>query len=102
MFPSVVAVADPGTLKGRRFGNVVLVGSHTDLPVDAMPRVYSGDPLPAKVVSGRELRDFTAGAPIVDRCHGRAVARAVAERGVSGGSPIQDAAWLVRARALLI
>ncbi len=65
VFPSVVAVADPGTLKGRRFGNVVLVGSHTDLPVDAMPRVYSGDPLPAKVVSGRELRDFTAGAPIV-------------------------------------
>lgn len=61
----VVAVADPGTLKGRRFGNVVLVGSHSELPVDQMPRVYSADPLPAKVVAGRELRDFIAGAPVV-------------------------------------
>lgn len=65
IFESVVAVADPGTLKGRRFGNVVLVGSHSPLPVDEMPRVYSSDPLPAKVVAGRELRDFVAGAPVV-------------------------------------
>jgi spermidine synthase len=65
VFEHVVAVADPATLKGRRFGNVVLVASHQPLPTDVMPRVYSSDPLPAKVVSGRELRDFTAGAPIV-------------------------------------
>ncbi|RKR75544.1 spermidine synthase [Frondihabitans australicus] len=65
VFESVAAVADPGTLKGRRFGNVVLIGSHAPLPIDEMPRVYSADPLPAKVVAGRELRDFTAGAPIV-------------------------------------
>ncbi|AMM22243.1 spermine synthase [Frondihabitans sp. PAMC 28766] len=65
VFASVVAVADPGTLKGRRFGNVVLVGSQQPLPVDEMPRVYSSDPLPAKVVAGRELRDFIAGAPVV-------------------------------------
>jgi hypothetical protein len=30
-----------------------------------MPRLYSSDPLPAKVVHGRELRDFVAGAPVV-------------------------------------
>ncbi len=65
VFEHVAAVADPATLKGRRFGNVVLVASHRPLPTDVMPRVYSSDPLPAKVVSGRELRDFTAGAPIV-------------------------------------
>jgi hypothetical protein len=65
VLPHVVAVADPGTLKGRRFGNVVLVGSLGELPVDVMPRVYSSDPLPAKVVAGRELRDFIAGAPVV-------------------------------------
>ncbi|GAA4266373.1 fused MFS/spermidine synthase [Frondihabitans peucedani] len=65
VFEHVVAVADPGTLKGRRFGNVVLVGSHAELPVDRMPRVYSADPLPAKVVAGRELKDFIAGAPVV-------------------------------------
>jgi len=59
------AVADAATLKGRRFGNVVLIGSKSPLPTDRMPRLYSSDPLPAKVVAGRELRDFVAGAPIV-------------------------------------
>lgn len=65
VFEHVAAVADPGTLKGRRFGNVVLIGSHAELPLGEMPRVYSADPLPAKVVAGRELRDFIAGAPVV-------------------------------------
>jgi spermidine synthase len=65
VFEHVAAVADPATLKGRRFGNVVLIASHSSLPVDQMPRIYSSDPLPAKVVAGRELRDFIAGAPVV-------------------------------------
>ncbi|KQS17280.1 spermidine synthase [Frigoribacterium sp. Leaf186] len=65
VFEHVVAVADPATLKGRRFGNVVLIGSPSPLPTDRMPRLYSSDPLPAKVVHGRELRDFVAGAPVV-------------------------------------
>ena len=65
VFEHVAAVADPATLKGRRFGNVVLIGSRSPLPTDRMPRLYSSDPLPAKVVHGRELRDFVAGAPVV-------------------------------------
>jgi len=65
VFEHVVAIADPGTLKGRRFGNVVLVASPSPLPTDEMPRRYSSDPMPAKVVHGRELRDFVAGAPVV-------------------------------------
>ncbi|MCU1529202.1 MAG: spermine synthase [Frondihabitans sp.] len=65
VFEHVVAVADPATLKGRRFGNVVLVASQAPLPTDEMPRIYSSDPLPAKVVTGRELRDFVAGAAVV-------------------------------------
>jgi spermidine synthase len=65
VFEHVAAVADPATLKGRRFGNVVLIGSPSPLPTDRMPRLYSSDPLPAKVVHGRELRDFIAGAPVV-------------------------------------
>ncbi|GAB2979982.1 spermidine synthase [Frigoribacterium salinisoli] len=65
VFEHVVAVADPSTLKGRRFGNVVLVASPSALPVADMPRRYSADPMPAKVVHGRELRDFVAGAPVV-------------------------------------
>jgi len=65
VLPSVAAVADTGMLKGRRFGNIVLLGSPTDLPVADMPRRYSSDPMPAKVVHGAELRAFIAGAPIV-------------------------------------
>ncbi|GAA4674271.1 spermidine synthase [Frondihabitans cladoniiphilus] len=65
VFDHVAAVADPATMKGRRFGNVVLIASSSPLPTDVMPRIYSSDPLPAKVVAGRELRDFIAGAPVV-------------------------------------
>jgi spermidine synthase len=63
--PSVAAVADTGMLKGRRFGNVVLLGSRSDLPIESMPRLYASDPLPSKVVHGPELVAFAAGAPIV-------------------------------------
>jgi hypothetical protein len=65
VLPDVAAVADTGMLKGRRFGNIVLLGSPTELPVADMPRRYASDPLPSKVVHGAELRSFIAGAPIV-------------------------------------
>jgi hypothetical protein len=65
VLPSVAAVADTGMLKGRRFGNIVLLGSPGALPVEDLPRRLSSDPLPSKVVHGAELRAFIAGAPIV-------------------------------------
>jgi hypothetical protein len=65
VLPDVAAVADTGMLKGRRFGNIVLLGSPTELPVGDMPRRYASDPLPSKVVHGAELRSFIAGTPIV-------------------------------------
>lgn len=58
-------LAEAQVLKGRRFGNVVLVGSPSPLPLDWMPRLLAGGPHPAKVVSGRELVDWIAGAPVV-------------------------------------
>ncbi|GAA3731483.1 fused MFS/spermidine synthase [Leifsonia bigeumensis] len=61
----VAALAEPQVLKGRRFGNVVLAGSPSPLPLEWMPRLLAGGPHPAKVVSGRELVDWIAGAPIV-------------------------------------
>ncbi|TQL41928.1 hypothetical protein FB562_2514 [Homoserinimonas aerilata] len=60
----VAALAEAQILKGRRFGNVVLVGSQQPLPLEWMPRLLAGGPHPAKVVTGRELRDWIAGAPI--------------------------------------
>jgi spermidine synthase len=61
----VAALAEAQVLKGRRFGNVVLVGSPSPLPLDWMPRLLAGGPHPAKVVTGRELENWIAGAPVV-------------------------------------
>jgi len=61
----VALLAETQILKGRRFGNVVLVGSKSPLPLEWMPRLLAGGPHPSKVVSGPELKEFIAGAPIV-------------------------------------
>lgn len=61
----VAALAETQILKGRRFGNVVLVGSNQPLPLDWMPRLLAGGPHPSKVIAGRDLEDWIAGAPIV-------------------------------------
>ena len=61
----VAVLAETQILKGRRFGNVVLVGSKSPLPLEWMPRLLAGGPHPSKVVAGHELREFIAGAPIV-------------------------------------
>jgi spermidine synthase len=64
VLPHVAAVADTSMLKGRRFGNVVLLGSATPLPLEALPRVLAGDPWPSKAVAGAELTAWIAGAPV--------------------------------------
>ena len=38
VFPHVLVLADPGVLRGRRFGNLVLVGSGIPLPADDLRR----------------------------------------------------------------
>ncbi len=60
----VAVLAETQVLKGRRYGNVVMIGSPGQLPLEWMPRLLAGGPHPSKVVSGRELRDWIAGAPI--------------------------------------
>jgi len=61
----VVAIAETQILKGRRFGNIVLVGSPRPLPLDWMPRVLAGGPHPSKLIEGSELEDWIAGQPVV-------------------------------------
>ena len=61
----VAALAETQVLKGRRFGNLVLVGSAAPLPMTWLPRLLAGGPHPAKAVAGRELAAFVAGAPRV-------------------------------------
>lgn len=64
-FDDVAALAETGILKGRRFGNVVLIASTSALPLDWMPRLMARGPHPATVTSGRDLVNWIAGAPIV-------------------------------------
>jgi spermidine synthase len=63
--PSVAVLAETQILKGKRFGNLVMVGSAAELPFDFMPRLLAAGPHPSKVVVGSELREFIAGAPVV-------------------------------------
>ncbi|NYD66910.1 spermidine synthase [Agromyces atrinae] len=65
VFGHVALAADTSMLKGRRFGNVVMYASNSPLPFDGLPRLLASDPAPAKLVSGGELANFIAGAPLV-------------------------------------
>lgn len=78
--PEIAALAEPQILKGRRFGNVVLVASRTPLPLEWMPRLLAGGPHPAKVLTGRELTEWTAGALVVT--DGTAVASPAPSAGI--------------------
>ena len=66
VFPAVSLAVDPQMLKARRFGNVVAFASPSAFPpsFDGLPRLLAGDPVAAKVVTGRELTNFIAGAPV--------------------------------------
>ncbi len=48
----VAVLAETSVLKGRRYGNLVLVGSRQPLPLTWMPRLLAAGPHPAKVVAG--------------------------------------------------
>ncbi|WP_336323781.1 fused MFS/spermidine synthase [Streptomyces lavendofoliae] len=65
VFPELALAADPAVLRGRLFGNAVLLASHTALPVAELTRRVATDPHPGRVVHGRELTDFTGGAAVV-------------------------------------
>ncbi|WP_309052768.1 fused MFS/spermidine synthase [Streptomyces sp.] len=67
VFPELALVADPTVLRGRRFGNAVLVASDRELPVAELTRRVAGDPHPGRVEHGRALTDLTGGAaPVTD------------------------------------
>ncbi|MFF3498336.1 spermidine synthase [Streptomyces sp. NPDC003247] len=66
-FPELALVADPTVLRGKRFGNAVLVACDLPLPVAELTRRAASDPHSGRVEHGRALTDFTGGAaPVVD------------------------------------
>ncbi|MEU7660386.1 spermidine synthase [Streptomyces lincolnensis] len=66
-FEELALIAEPGVLRGRRFGNAVLVASHRPVDLPALARLTASDAFPARVEHGAGLRDFVAGAsPVRD------------------------------------
>jgi len=67
VFAHVCVLAEPPVLRGRRFGNLVVVASDRELPVSRLIRRIAADPFPARLVEGAALGQWVAGcAPIVD------------------------------------
>jgi len=67
VFAELALIAEPGVLRGRRFGNAVLVASHHPVDTAALARRTASDAFPARVGHGPALRDFIGAArPVRD------------------------------------
>lgn len=64
-FAELALAADPAVLRGKRFGNALLLAADHALPVAELTRRVATDPHPGRVESGRALADFAAGASVV-------------------------------------
>ncbi|MFE3329814.1 spermidine synthase [Streptomyces sp. NPDC059176] len=66
-FPELALIAEPSVLRGRRFGNAVLVASHRPVDTVALARRAASDAFPARVQHGDALRRFIGDAqPVGD------------------------------------
>lgn len=67
LFPAVAAIGEPQVLKGRRFGNVILVAGASGAAWEWLPRLLASGPHPARQLIGDEFADFIRGAsPVTD------------------------------------
>lgn len=67
VFQELALIAEPGVLRGRRFGNAVLVAAHHPVDAAALTRLTASDAFPARLEHGLALRDFTGDArPVRD------------------------------------
>ncbi|MEV6926759.1 fused MFS/spermidine synthase [Dactylosporangium sp. NPDC051485] len=67
IYGDLVLLAEPSVLRGRRFGNVILVASQAAgrIPQAPLARAGAADPFPARLVSGEDLTRLIAGAAVV-------------------------------------
>jgi spermidine synthase len=67
VFRHVCLLAEPGILRGRRFGNLVAVASDAELPIAEFLRRCARDPMPSRVVHDEDLQRFAGTArPVRD------------------------------------
>lgn len=56
VFGHLALIAEPAVLRGRRFGNAVLVAAHHEIDVAGLARGVAADAFPARVEHGERLR----------------------------------------------
>ena len=65
VLPHVAVIAEAQVMKGRRFGNLVIVGTRDEGVLDWLPRLVAAGPHPAQAVSGEDLARVIRGAAVV-------------------------------------
>jgi spermidine synthase len=63
-FRHVALIAEPGQLRGRRYGNVVLVASDAPLPDEALDRALASAATPARLVATERVAELASGARV--------------------------------------
>ncbi|MBC3841552.1 spermidine synthase-like protein [Streptacidiphilus sp. 4-A2] len=67
VFADVCLIAEPSVLRGRRYGNLVIVAADRPLPVAELARRVAADAFPARVVHGDRLDLLVGGLqPVTD------------------------------------
>lgn len=67
VFPETCLIAEPPVLRGRRYGNILLLGSTAPLPAADLTRRLAADPFPARLTDAEELTALLRGAaPVTD------------------------------------
>ncbi|MFB9963317.1 spermidine synthase [Sinosporangium siamense] len=62
VFPHAVLLAEPGIMRGRRFGNLIVAASTRELPLETLTRQAAGGLNQARCTYGEALTNFIAGA----------------------------------------
>ncbi|MEU6671820.1 fused MFS/spermidine synthase [Streptomyces sp. NPDC046727] len=66
VFAEVTLIAEPAVLRGRRFGNAVVVAAHRPPDIAALARRTASDAFPARVEHGAAVREFIGSARPVE------------------------------------
>jgi SAM-dependent methyltransferase len=66
VFGPVLVIAEPGVLRGRRYGNVVLAAGRGDLDHAALGRALRSLPVPARLMDPDDAADFARAARAID------------------------------------
>ncbi|MBE1462217.1 spermidine synthase [Kibdelosporangium phytohabitans] len=67
VFEDVLMVGEPGVLRGRRFGNLVVAAATSGLPTEELASRAASAVFPSRLTAGEKLREFHRGAkPLTD------------------------------------